>query len=71
MAGMPAARPARIMSLMVSMVKQECSMSMKKKSKPAWAKRRAMPGLRISETMGPKTTLPCFRACFIRFLKIM
>jgi hypothetical protein len=43
---------------------------MKKKSKPAWANKTAIPGLLISETIGPKTIFPSFNAFFTRFLNI-
>ncbi|EKD21874.1 MAG: hypothetical protein ACD_87C00293G0003 [uncultured bacterium] len=59
------------MSLIVSSEKQECSISTKKKSNPACANRMAIPGLLISEIMGPNTTRPSLRACFILFLKII
>jgi hypothetical protein len=58
------------MSLAVSREMQECSRSIKKKSKPDCANKRAMPGLRISDTIGPKTTFPSCRARFMLFLKI-
>jgi len=59
----------QIMSLIVSMVKQECSMSMRR-NRTRLSEKKAIPGLRI-QIPWAEATLPSFKACFIRFLKIM